>query len=127
MSLSSWYFGFVETVREIGIVDGHPDGTFRPADQLNHAEAAKLIINTLRQLEPGAFSAEETLAKNTLPGDAWYAPYIRILNFNGGDLPEPEETSLLTQPISRAQFLYNLMILLDTKSVVLSALITNGG
>jgi len=124
VNLNAWFFGFVETVREIGIVDGHPDGTFRPANQLNHAEAAKLIVNTLRQLEPGAFSAEETIAKNTLPGDPWYAPYVRIMNLNGGDLPEPNETELLTLPISRAQFLYNLMILLDTKSGVLKNLIT---
>jgi len=119
---SAWFYGFVETVREIDIFTGFPDGTFKPANYLLRAEAAKVIVNTLLQLQPSSFPSN-VIQANTLPGDQWFSPYVRILNQNGGDLPDANDVTELSRPISRAQFVYNLLILLDSKAVELSTVL----
>jgi hypothetical protein len=112
---SAWYYGFVETVKEVEIFSGYPDGTFKPAESLNKAEASKVIVNTLLQLHPQSFPAN-VIQANTIRGDQWFAPYIRVLNQNGGDLEDANAFVELSKPITRAQFIYNLLILLDSKA-----------
>ncbi|MGE3278635.1 MAG: S-layer homology domain-containing protein [Candidatus Altimarinota bacterium] len=116
---SAWFYGFVETVREVDIFTGYPDGSFKPANYLLQAEAAKVIVNTLLQLQPSSFPSN-VLQANTIAGDQWFSPYVRILNQNGGDLPDATDVAALSRPISRAQFIYNLLILLDSKADVIS-------
>jgi hypothetical protein len=117
---TAWFYGFVETALVTGIVDGYPNGTFQPGNALNRAEAAKVIVNTMLQLSPETFGPSESLAANTIPGDQWFAPYVRILNMNGGDLPDPTDSDALGLPISRAEFVYNLLIILDSKASQIS-------
>lgn len=112
---SSWFYGFVETVKEVDIFSGYPDGSFKPANQLNKAEAAKVIVSTLLQLQPQSFPSN-VLQANTIRGDQWFAPYVRVLNQNGGDLEDAGAYVELSAPITRAQFIYNLLILLDSKA-----------
>jgi hypothetical protein len=112
---TAWFYGFVETVKEVEIFSGYPDGSFKPANYLIQAEASKIIVGTLLQLHPQSFPSN-ILQANTVAGDQWFSPYVRILNQNGGDLPDPGEISELSRPITRAQFIYNLLILLDSKA-----------
>src|SRR5690606_39757460 len=79
------------------------------------SEAAKVIVGTLLQLQPQSFPSN-ILQANTIRGDQWFAPYVRVLNQNGGDLEDPSAFVELSQPITRAQFIYNLLILLDSKA-----------
>lgn len=113
---SAWFYGFIETVKSVGIFDGYPDGSFRAGNSLIQAEAAKVIVNTLDKLKPEALTGADSIAENSFPGDIWFAPFVRILNNNGGDLAAYFEIAELAQPITRAQFIYNLMILLDSKA-----------
>lgn len=117
---TAWFYGFVETVLAAGIVNGYPDGTFQPGTALNRAEAAKVIVNTMMQLSPSSFGPNESVAANTVPGEQWFVPFVRILNMNGGDLPDPTDSAGLSAPISRAEFVYNLLILLDSKASQIS-------
>lgn len=41
----AWFAGYVQTAYNQSILDGYPDGTFRPGVPVNRAEIAKLIIN----------------------------------------------------------------------------------
>lgn len=41
-----WYAPYVCTAKKMGVIEGYPDGTFKPADPINFAEAAKIIANT---------------------------------------------------------------------------------
>ena len=52
------------------IIDGYPDGTFRPGDNINYAEAAKIIANGFL-LDLGIEQGE------------WYLPYTNALNDYG--------------------------------------------
>lgn len=41
----SWYAQYVCIAKELNIVEGYPDGTFKPANQISIAEAAKILVN----------------------------------------------------------------------------------
>ncbi|EKD47641.1 MAG: S-layer protein sap precursor, partial [uncultured bacterium] len=40
-----WYVDYVATAKVLGIVDGYPDGTFRPTDPVNKVELLKMLFN----------------------------------------------------------------------------------
>jgi len=43
-----WFAPYVCTAKKLNLVDGYPDGTFKPADQINFAEAAKIIATAFK-------------------------------------------------------------------------------
>lgn len=43
---NEWYFPFVKWADDNNIIDGYPDGTFKPANSINVAEAMKVVTNT---------------------------------------------------------------------------------
>ena len=45
-----WASDFIEAARELGIVDGYTDGTFRPDRYVTRAEAMKIINRTLDRI-----------------------------------------------------------------------------
>lgn len=72
------YFDAVRYVEEQGIVDGYPDGTYQPKNQINRAEFTKIIINTY--FSPNEISSCQTsqLKFPDVPTDSWFAPYICV-------------------------------------------------
>ncbi len=63
VSGDDWYVKYVCTAKALGIVEGYPDGTFKPALTVNFVEALK-IIELGYDLEAGAVS------------DPWYKRYV---------------------------------------------------
>ncbi|MCF7917896.1 S-layer homology domain-containing protein [Candidatus Gracilibacteria bacterium] len=66
-----WFFEYVETAKHFGWVSGYPDGTFRPGNKINRAEAAKILTNAFELGVP----TEQT-------DEAWYGKYFRALSEN---------------------------------------------
>ena len=66
-----WYEKFVMEAAERGILNGHPDGTFRPADAVNTVEFLKMLTKTfnLSNLKHPYLD---------VPDSAWYAPFVGI-------------------------------------------------
>ncbi|MCF7845732.1 MAG: S-layer homology domain-containing protein [Candidatus Peribacteraceae bacterium] len=64
VALEAWYAPFVCFAKANGIISGYSDGTFRPADSVNLAEAVTILINTFD------FSIDEDSAAE------WFAPFI---------------------------------------------------
>jgi hypothetical protein len=62
----SWYTNYVHYAAYLGILSGFPDGTFRPNQQVNVAEAAKILANAY------GLSAPEQQGP-------WYRPYLVAL------------------------------------------------
>ncbi|MFC1647673.1 S-layer homology domain-containing protein [Patescibacteria group bacterium] len=62
----AWYAPYVCIAEMNGIVNGYPDGTYKPPNLINFAEAAKIIVNTI--VEP-----------TTEGSETWYRPYVRKL------------------------------------------------
>jgi hypothetical protein len=66
---SVWYASPVCFAKMSRIVDGYPDGTFRPGESINFVEAAKIISNV--------FSIQVKNEENT---EFWYRPYVQSLS-----------------------------------------------
>ena len=61
----AWYAPHICTAKQAGFVQGYPDGTFRPAQIVSFAEAAKMVV--------------VSLGGEGLRGDPWYEPYVKAL------------------------------------------------
>ena len=44
---SAWFYSLVQAGTSLGIIEGFPDGTFRPEQPITRAEAAKIIYLTM--------------------------------------------------------------------------------
>jgi hypothetical protein len=75
-----WFYKYVEAAKANGIVSGDtdaagkPTGTFRPADNVNRAEAAKMLVSGLMIPQTAAASTF-----SDVPNDHWARPYIMAL------------------------------------------------
>lgn len=64
----AWYSKYVCGATKEGLVKGYPDGYFRPEQEINFAEASKIIVNTLKIDIAAAV------------GDTWFENYVRALD-----------------------------------------------
>ena len=81
---NQWYYPFLETAVDMGIVSGHDDGNFKPTDTVTMAEALKMLLeaNQRRIVH--------------LPNKEWYSGYfsyaiqhrITVPNSEGEQEPE---------------------------------------
>lgn len=71
----TFYQTAVDDLMEKGVVNGYPDGTYRPAATITRAEACTIVV---RSMMPTAadLSATAPAAFSDLGGHAWAAPYI---------------------------------------------------
>lgn len=76
----TWYAPFVEKLYDWGAISGYPDGTFKPAGNLNRAEIAKIIAKAFALTIPETVS---TAPFKDVPADSWYAPYVLALKNAG--------------------------------------------
>ena len=87
----------MRTAQCLSLIDGYPDGTFKPASNINFAETAKIVAN--------AFMLDLEGHKT----DVWYEPYVRALE----DLEAiPETIKSNDQLITRgemAEIVYRVM------------------
>ncbi|MBD3360244.1 hypothetical protein GF366_00410 [Candidatus Peregrinibacteria bacterium] len=73
--LNDWYTTYVCSAKELGLAHGYPDGTFKPANNVNKAEAVKLIAMFAEWNLDEAL--DEELFEDT-DENAWYAPYLKF-------------------------------------------------
>jgi len=89
-----WFAPYVCVAGNEGIISGYSDGTFRPSDNVNFAEAAKILV--------GAFDYEAG-------SDAiWYKPFVEALESRGAI---PTSICSFDQSVSRgemAEMIYRL-------------------
>ena len=39
-----WFYAYVSDLSAAGVIDGYPDGSFRPYGQVSYGEALKLVL-----------------------------------------------------------------------------------
>ncbi|MBU8906493.1 S-layer homology domain-containing protein [Desertibacillus haloalkaliphilus] len=71
-----WYTGAISALVDAEIVNGFPDGTFRPGDTVTRAEIAKMIVLAYPELEEGG-DASRTFTD--VRADVWYSEFIAPL------------------------------------------------
>lgn len=86
VSTGDWFAKYVCIANQKGIINGYPDGTYKPANNINFVEAAKIIALTYGQEESS--------------GDVWFEDYVRYLGHEGAI---PTSISALDQFINRGQ------------------------
>ena len=65
----AWYAPYVRFANERSIIQGYPDGTFKPAQEVNFAEALKMAYNALR-------------VETVDTGTEWYERYLEHATLN---------------------------------------------
>ena len=69
-----WFSKYVEMAYQNKIVNGYPDGTFKPANQINFAEALKIILET-NNVDLSTVSYKPNSLLHIKRGD-WFEPYF---------------------------------------------------
>lgn len=66
-----WYMGFIRTAKQYGIIQGYPDGSFKPAQTVNRVELLKIFLESANVALPTCGQAYP----DTLAG-VWYSDYV---------------------------------------------------
>jgi len=72
---AQWYGGYLQTATNLGIIDGYPDGSFKPLDKVNKAEFVKMLIEAMNiDVDPEIGE----LPFIDVGEDQWYAKYAQF-------------------------------------------------
>ena len=91
----AWYNTAISTMTRAGIVDGYPDGTFRPDAPITRAEMSK-IISLFAKLDKNADRFSDIAGH-------WAEKYIKLAAGNGWIEGYPDGTFLPQRNITRAE------------------------
>lgn len=69
----NYLYEAVEFLHARGIMRGYDDGTFRPRNSVNRAEALKIIVAAVDDLD---LPSPGTSSYSDIPANAWYQPYV---------------------------------------------------
>ncbi len=76
---TDWYAPYVCLAEENRWIDGYPDGTFKPANNVNRAEALKIILNAATNSNLNKDFGQAILNATYISDvdqNAWYYPFI---------------------------------------------------
>jgi hypothetical protein len=83
---TDWYAPYVCIAKDEGVVEGYPDGTFKPEQFISFVEAAKILA--------------EVYGLNVTKGASWYEGYVKALQENNYI---PSTVGTLDKTITRAE------------------------
>lgn len=72
---TEWYATYLSKAKELQIVGGYPDGTFRPAQTVNLVENLKILL-LAQQVDLSTVKVASDPYADA-PKDQWYAPYVQ--------------------------------------------------
>ena len=84
---NTWFYDDITTLHQAGIIDGYPDGSFRPGAAVNYAEAMKMILGA------AGCTVDDAGA------DPWYQPYLDYALTRG--ISDPDTGIAPGDPITR--------------------------
>ena len=114
----AWYNTAVSTMTKAGIVDGYPDGTFRPDAPITRAEMAK-IISLFAKLDKSESRFSDIAGH-------WAEAYIRLAAGNGWITGYPDGTFGPQRDITRAETAMMINRVLDRVPSEESHLLSRG-
>jgi hypothetical protein len=105
------YYAAIENLKALKIINGYADGTFKPAQSVNRAEALKMVMNAGNILVPKGLYASGF--KDVGLGE-WYAGYVMYGTMNGIVKGNPDGTFAPTRTVNKAEYLKMLLITFKT-------------
>lgn len=94
------YSSDIIALKNAGVIGGYPDGTFRPTQGINRAEAVKILVRGL-----GLPEAAVNQSFSDVPRDAWFQPYVLTAAANNAVGGYPDGTFRPERNINRAEFM----------------------
>ncbi len=107
-----WFTKYVLKAKTEGIVKGNPDGTFKPARQVNKAEFVKMTIEAFRQDISKHTEKTTPIAADVQPTD-WFMPYMSFAKTVGivhSDLTDKLDPGKQLTRGECAEILYKMLI-----------------
>lgn len=92
--VSAWYTVYLKAAKDAGIIDGYEDGSFRPENTINLAEALKIFFESYEDI---IYPNIEDYLFNDTPLDAWFTKYTAyaaskgIINIYDSNNVNPEQ------------------------------------
>ena len=103
----------IEFLRGEGIISGYPDGSFKPAQVVNRAEALKIILGAkktvIQEVTGESFS-------DVAAGD-WFAQYVETAKTLGIVSGNPDGTFAPGRTVNKVEFLKMLLLTYEVKFV----------
>lgn len=96
-------------LKEIGVVQGYDDGTFKPEQKINRAEFTKIIIGSRFASELNNFTIKGNCFSDT-PSNEWYAKYVCLAKEKGVIGGYPDGTFKPDRYINQAEALKILLL-----------------
>lgn len=93
-------------LREKGILQGYADGTFRPNQPVNRAEAVKILVAPLVKPDELATYSSASVFSD-VASDAWFKPYVEAARVKLGIVDGPPKKTAFNggNPVQKAEFL----------------------
>ncbi len=101
--VNAWFAPYVCRAKELGIISGFPDGTFKPGISINFVNGAKILAHSFDVSTDPAdaqFSEEENL---------WFRPYTEALRKQGITAPSIEKFDSNLTRGEMAEMLYRVV------------------
>jgi hypothetical protein len=104
---------YIEFAASAGLIEGYPDGTFKPLRILNRAEILKMCMYFFKKVPAKDLRGTELLAEYGLTAnpftdvdlEAWYAPYVLEAYTSGVIKGYGDGTFKPGQSVTNAEFL----------------------
>ncbi len=105
-----WYAKYLLKAKELKIVGGYPDGTFKPTQTVNLVENLKMLINT-KSIDLTNVTVTENPYADAMK-DQWYAPFVEYAKTTKWITADGNNMIYPSQGMTRgklAQLMYNAM------------------
>ncbi|EKD92872.1 MAG: hypothetical protein ACD_28C00317G0032 [uncultured bacterium] len=105
---AQWYSSYVATAQSKGVVQGYPDGLFRPAQEVNRVEFTKMLLKGL------GIDVDPVVLENPYEDVSyldWYAPYANFIKQS--NLSPWIENLQPSEPMTRgevAEMIYRVLV-----------------
>lgn len=115
VSPDQWFAPFIVQAKNLGIVNGNPNGSFNPAASVQRVAFIKMLLETNR------FKKEKWEGQklfNDVPIDAWYTGYMNYAGKAGLLTPSAEGNLYPDKELTRgevAEILYLMKLILNGK------------
>ena len=109
VSEKDWFFTYVRKAYELKIIEGYPDGKFRPENNTNVAEALKIILLSFRAGLPPAMTVDPY---PDVEKGVWYGPFAQYSKDKQIIMAEDDGYLHAEREVTRADFaeiVYRLM------------------
>jgi len=81
---TAWYYDYLQRAYNDALVGGYPDGTFKPGQTVNTAEAIKILMNhTFLRIDDISMVKVVDNPFRDAEYNAWYAPYLKYADERG--------------------------------------------